>query len=129
MEHVIAEPAQALELGLRWREGVRALGPAFYTALQPTPLPSPYLVALNDSLSRELGLEPRLLASSSGVAAFTGNQPIPGSVPIATVYSGHQFGVWAGQLGDGRAILLGEADTAVGPREFQLKGSGRTPYS
>ena len=61
--------------------------------------------------------------------AFTGNLPLAGSRPLASVYSGHQFGVWAGQLGDGRAILLGEAQTAAGAQEFQLKGSGRTPYS
>ena len=129
MEHVIAEPGQALDFGLHWREGFRALGAAFYTALPPVPLPSPYLVGLNRALARELGMDAGLLATPAGVDAFTGNRAIPGTRPIATVYSGHQFGVWAGQLGDGRAILLGEADTPVGPREFQLKGSGRTPYS
>ena len=61
--------------------------------------------------------------------ALTGNLPLAGSRPLASVYSGHQFGVWAGQLGDGRAILLGEAHTAAGAQELQLKGSGRTPYS
>jgi uncharacterized protein YdiU (UPF0061 family) len=129
MEHVTAEPIQALAPGLRWREGFRALGPAFFTALAPVPLPSPYLVGVNRKLACELGLDADLLASPAGVRAFTGNERIGDSDPIATVYSGHQFGVWAGQLGDGRAILLGEADTAAGPREFQLKGSGRTPYS
>jgi serine/tyrosine/threonine adenylyltransferase len=129
MDHVIADPAQAFEFGLRWREGFRALGAAFYTVLPAVPLPSPYLVGLNRALAGELGLDADALASPAGIEAFTGNQPIAGSRPIATVYSGHQFGVWAGQLGDGRAILLGEADTPVGPREFQLKGSGRTPYS
>ena len=129
MEQVIAEPAQILDLGLRWREGFRALGAAFFTALPPAGLPSPYLVGLNRVLALELGLDPDELASPAGVEAFTGNEAIPGTCPVATVYSGHQFGVWAGQLGDGRAILLGEADTAAGPREFQLKGSGRTPYS
>ena len=67
--------------------------------------------------------------SEEAVDALTGNRPIAGTRPLASVYSGHQFGVWAGQLGDGRAILLGEADTAAGPQEFQLKGSGMTPYS
>ena len=60
-------------------------------------------------------------------------QPVPGTSPVATVYSGHQFGVWAGQLGDGRALLLGESSpppgAALGPQEWQLKGAGRTPYS
>ncbi len=68
-------------------------------------------------------------ASQAGVEALTGNRPLAGSRPLASVYSGHQFGVWAGQLGDGRAILLGEAQTDAGAQEFQLKGSGLTPYS
>ena len=61
--------------------------------------------------------------------ALTGNTLVPGARPLASVYSGHQFGVWAGQLGDGRAILLGDIDTRAGTRELQLKGSGKTPYS
>ena len=61
-----------------------------------------------------------------GYFVFSGNTLLPGSAPLASVYSGHQFGTWAGQLGDGRALLLGE--TAQG-QEIQLKGSGRTPYS
>jgi serine/tyrosine/threonine adenylyltransferase len=129
MEYVVAEPTKAVELGLQWGEGFRSLGPEFFTALPPVALPSPYLVGLNRLLAAELGLSAEVLASPAGIRAFTGNEAIPGCDPIATVYSGHQFGVWAGQLGDGRAILLGEADTAAGPREFQLKGSGRTPYS
>ena len=129
MEQVTAEPVQALELGLQWREGFRSLGPPFFTIQPPDPLPSPHLVGLNRVLARDLGLDPDMLALPAGIRAFTGNEGLAGSHPIATVYSGHQFGVWAGQLGDGRAILLGEADTLAGPREFQLKGSGRTPYS
>jgi uncharacterized protein YdiU (UPF0061 family) len=80
-------------------------------------------------LAGELGLSGQLLAGQDGVEAFTGNLPIAGSRPLASVYSGHQFGVWAGQLGDGRAILLGEIETPAGPQELQLKGSGLTPYS
>src|SRR5690625_2537030 len=60
---------------------------------------------------------------------MAGNQSLPGGKSIAAVYSGHQFGVWAGQLGDGRAHLLGEIVTPQGPQEIQLKGSGLTPYS
>ncbi|TFZ04899.1 protein adenylyltransferase SelO [Ramlibacter rhizophilus] len=119
-----------LDLGLAWRaDGIAALGPAFHTRLMPTPLPSPYLVGLSEALARELGLSPQELGTPEALDAFTGNRLLAGSDPLATVYSGHQFGVWAGQLGDGRAILLGEADTPAGPRELQLKGSGRTPYS
>jgi uncharacterized protein YdiU (UPF0061 family) len=118
-----------LELGLRWCNSFADLGPAFYTELQPIPLPDPYLVAGNGPLAQAMGLSAELLFSHDGVAALTGNRPIAGSRPLATVYSGHQFGVWAGQLGDGRAILLGEVDTAGGGQELQLKGSGLTPYS
>jgi serine/tyrosine/threonine adenylyltransferase len=128
MSDVIEAPAR-LELGLPWHNSFAALGPAFFTELQPTPLPAPVLVGANARLAAEIGLAPGLLASPEGVQAFTGNLPLAGSRPLATVYSGHQFGVWAGQLGDGRAILLGELDTPAGPQELQLKGSGRTPYS
>jgi uncharacterized protein YdiU (UPF0061 family) len=128
MTAVLDAPA-TFELGLAWRNSFADLGPSFYTELAPAPLPDPYLVGLNAAFARELGLDAGLLASADGVNAFTGNTQIAGTRPLASVYSGHQFGVWAGQLGDGRAILLGEAVTAAGPQEFQLKGSGRTPYS
>jgi serine/tyrosine/threonine adenylyltransferase len=128
MSDAIEAPAR-LELGLPWHNSFAALGPAFFTELQPAPLPSPAMVCANPALAREIGIAPDLVASEPGVQAFTGNLPLEGSRPLATVYSGHQFGVWAGQLGDGRAILLGELRTAAGPQELQLKGSGRTPYS
>jgi uncharacterized protein YdiU (UPF0061 family) len=86
-------------------------------------------VALNEALARELAIDPQLLSSPEGVNAFTGNAAIVGTQTLASVYSGHQFGVWAGQLGDGRALLLGEIATPQGPQELQFKGSGRTPYS
>jgi uncharacterized protein YdiU (UPF0061 family) len=129
MNDAVAAPPQALDLAVPWRHGFAGLGPAFFTELRPTPLPSPYLVGLNRPLAGELGLDPDLLASDDGVAALTGSLPIEGTRPLASVYSGHQFGVWAGQLGDGRAILLGELAVPAGPQELQLKGSGRTPYS
>jgi uncharacterized protein YdiU (UPF0061 family) len=128
--NAVDAPVRRLDLGgLAWRNSFAGLGPAFYTELEPIPLPSPYLVGLNRPLAAELGLSARLLAGQEGIEAFTGNLPIAGSRPLASVYSGHQFGVWAGQLGDGRAILLGEIATPAGPRELQLKGSGLTPYS
>jgi len=129
MTQVLDAPAEALDLGAAWRHSFAGLGPAFSTELRPTPLPSPYLVALNQPLARALGLDPDRLAAHPGVQAMTGNLPVAGTRPLATVYSGHQFGVWAGQLGDGRAILLGEVETPEGAQELQLKGSGRTPYS
>ena len=119
----------AVDPGLEWRNSFAALGPSFFTELQPTPLPSPSLVGLNSQLLAELGLNPAWPRSREGIEALTGNAPLAGSRPLASVYSGHQFGVWAGQLGDGRAILLGEMQTSAGPQELQLKGAGRTPYS
>ena len=118
---VLAEPPP-----LAWRDGFASLGPAFLTRLQPTPLPAPYWVGRSAPVAALLGLDPTWFASDAALEAFTGNQLLPGSVPYASVYSGHQFGVWAGQLGDGRAIVLGEAASG---QELQLKGAGRTPYS
>ncbi len=114
---------------LKWSNSFAGLGPDFYTELQPSPLPSPYWVGRNAGLARELGLTPDWFESPDALAVFTGNRIIEGSQPLASVYSGHQFGQWAGQLGDGRAILLGEVKTPNGPLEIQLKGAGSTPYS
>jgi serine/tyrosine/threonine adenylyltransferase len=120
---------ETLDLRMAWHNSFAALGPAFYTELSAVALPGPYLVALNAALAGDLGLDANLLASTEAVAALIGNVPLAGARPLASVYSGHQFGVWAGQLGDGRALLLGEVQTPAGRREIQLKGSGRTPYS
>jgi uncharacterized protein YdiU (UPF0061 family) len=97
--------------------------------LSPTPLADPYWVGRNPALAQALGLAPDWLEADDALQALTGNAVLPGSEPLASVYSGHQFGVWAGQLGDGRAILLGEVETPAGPQEVQLKGAGPTPYS
>lgn len=106
---------------------------AFHTRLQPTPLPSPYLVCASPSAAALINLAPTEFATDNFVETFTGNRILPGSTPLAAVYSGHQFGVWAGQLGDGRAILLGETPAPAtghpGVLELQLKGAGMTPYS
>ena len=110
----------------RWTNRFESLGPAFHTRLQPTPVPAPHWVHRNEVLARELGLAPDWLQGSQALEVFSGNRLLPGMAALASVYSGHQFGVWAGQLGDGRAIWLGELD---GRHELQLKGSGRTPYS
>lgn len=123
---LLADEARAARLGLRWKPGFHTLGPAFYTELRPRPLPDPYWVGRSPSVARDLGMGAGQLDTPEALEAFTGNLLIEGSQPLATVYSGHQFGVWAGQLGDGRAILLGETDTGL---EVQLKGSGLTPYS
>ncbi|MBC7454372.1 MAG: YdiU family protein [Massilia sp.] len=106
-----------------------ALPPTFYTRLMPTPLPAPYFVAASAKAGTLVGLTPEQLASDDFVELLTGNRVATRSQPLAAVYSGHQFGVWAGQLGDGRAILLGELNGSAGPMELQLKGAGLTPYS
>lgn len=103
---------------------------------QGDPLPALRWGAVNDLLSVQLGWPADWYQADPGergvalpVEVWSGNAVWPGMTPMASVYSGHQFGVWAGQLGDGRALLLGELSTAMGPMEFQLKGAGATPYS
>jgi len=92
-------------------------------------MPSPYFVAASARAAALVGLDPATLAQEDFVAALTGNRVPEGAQPLAAVYSGHQFGVWAGQLGDGRAILLGDLPGPEGRMELQLKGAGKTPYS
>src|SRR5450830_17810 len=106
-----------------------ALPPDFHTRLMPTPLPAPYFVAASARAAALVGLTTEQLASPDFVELFAGNAVAARSLPLSAVYSGHQFGVWAGQLGDGRAILLGELNGPAGPMELQLKGAGLTPYS
>ena len=118
--------AHTLDLGLNWHNSFAALGEDFFTALAPTPLPAPYWVGRSDAVAHVLGLSADQLSSDSFLQALSGNRHIAGTRPLASVYSGHQFGVWAGQLGDGRAILLGQTATGL---EVQLKGAGLTPYS
>lgn len=114
----------------RWREAsfLQGLGEAFGTELPPRALPEVHWVATSDRLAHEMGLQ-AWLAGDDALDTLAGNRVPDGSRPFASAYSGHQFGVWAGQLGDGRALLLGEVDTPAGPLEVQLKGSGLTPYS
>ena len=123
------ETEHGADLRLPWHNRFAQIGESFYTRLEPQALPAPYWVSRNLAVARELGLEPAWFESDAALEIFTGNRIAPGSQPLASVYSGHQFGQWAGQLGDGRAILLGELDTASGGIEVQLKGAGRTPYS
>lgn len=102
----------------------------FFTRLKPTPVAKPGLIAINRDLAAELGLDADALASDDGIQALAGNRVPPGADPLAQVYAGHQFGGWSPQLGDGRALLLGEViDTKGIRRDLQLKGSGPTPYS
>lgn len=105
------------------------LPPSFFTHLQPTPLPNPYLVGISSKAAALIGLTPDILSQPAYIDILTGNTIATGSRPLAAVYSGHQFGVWAGQLGDGRAILLGNVASGSSQMELQLKGAGKTPYS
>lgn len=102
---------------------------AFYTRLAPTGIPEPFLIAVSADAAALLSLDAASLAHPRFVDYFAGNRLLPGSEPLAAVYSGHQFGMWSGQLGDGRAHLLGAVLTPDGPIELQLKGAGPTPYS
>ncbi len=102
----------------------------FYSALAPTPVAAPRLIKLNAELADQIGLDPAAMAEPAGVAALAGNRVPADARPIAAVYAGHQFGGFVPQLGDGRAILLGEIVGRDGVRrDIQLKGSGPTPYS
>lgn len=105
------------------------LGPDFSTSLAPQGLNQPRVLHVNQDLAQRLGLSHDCLNSPEFLAVMSGNQALPNGQTIAAVYSGHQFGHWAGQLGDGRAHLLGAIETDSGPLELQLKGSGLTPYS
>ncbi len=102
----------------------------FYARVEPTPLPNPFLVSFNPDAALLLDLDPDEAKRPEFAGVFGGNLLIPGSQPVAMIYSGHQFGVYAGQLGDGRAILLGEVRNGRGERwDLHLKGAGQTPFS
>ena len=122
--------ASPVEWGVRFDNRFARMPGAFFARVAPTPLPEPYLVAKSESAAALIGLPPERFADPDVVAALTGSRPLAGSEPVATVYSGHQFGVYVPRLGDGRALLLGEVVGPDGERwEVQLKGSGKTPYS
>lgn len=123
---------------LAWDNRFAALAPAFGTRLDPMPLPDPHRVAISDDAAATIGLSVEELSTPASIAILAGNRVARGAEPMAAVYSGHQFGVWAGQLGDGRAHLLGAVRVGMrgnvhssneGLIELQLKGAGKTPYS
>jgi serine/tyrosine/threonine adenylyltransferase len=102
----------------------------FLARVSPTPVTRPSLVRVNQGLASDLGLDPDWLAGPDGIAMLSGNRLPDGADPIAMAYAGHQFGQFVPQLGDGRAILIGEIISRDGVRrDIQLKGSGRTPFS
>ena len=101
-----------------------------YVPWQGAPVAEPRLLALNDELAAELGLDPEALRVDGGVDVLAGNVVPDGASPVAQAYAGHQFGSYSPRLGDGRALLLGEVlDTQSRRRDLHLKGSGRTPFA
>ncbi|MCC7131446.1 MAG: YdiU family protein [Gemmatimonadales bacterium] len=106
------------------------LPPAYYEVVDPTALGDPYLVAFNPDAAALIDLDPAEAAEPEAPAYLSGSRRLPGAEPIAMLYAGHQFGVWVPQLGDGRAILLGEVIGARGDRwDLHLKGGGQTRFS
>lgn len=123
-----AATVSSLDL-LQTRNSYAALPEDFYARVQPMPLQTSRMLHVNPEGCALLGLSPDAMRTEEALQVFAGARPFPKGESVAAVYSGHQFGVWAGQLGDGRAHLIAEVDAAGGSWEVQLKGSGRTPYS
>lgn len=106
------------------------LGEDYYTRVRAAPLPAPSLLHFNDQCAKLLDLDGASASDPDFLAVMAGNMPLPGGDALASVYAGHQFGVFVPQLGDGRALLIGQVRNARGELwELQLKGAGRTPYS
>ena len=102
----------------------------FYARLEPTPLQSPYLVSFNESAARLIDLHPAEARRPQFAEYFGGARKLPGSEPLAMLYAGHQFGHWVPQLGDGRALLIGQVRNERGELwDLHLKGAGQTPFS
>ncbi|MBY0572967.1 MAG: YdiU family protein [Undibacterium sp.] len=126
-------PSSSIDLAqtLAFQNNFARLGTRFYSAVQASTINAPYLIAHSDSMANDLGFTVEQVRSPSFCDIFSGKQKAVNSETLAAVYSGHQFGVWAGQLGDGRALLLGDLPLSdqSGRLEIQLKGAGITPYS
>lgn len=124
-------PPQAHGLaGLSLENRLAALGGTYGVRVAPTPLPDPHLVAFNEDAAALIGLDPAQAGDPDFIAVMAGNCELPGACNLATVYAGHQFGVLVPQLGDGRAILIGQVRNERGELwDLQLKGAGKTPYS
>jgi len=101
-----------------------------YRRVKPEPLTNPYLVSFSPQMAKLLDIDPGRFNSPEFIGVFSGSQLLDGNDPIAMIYSGHQFGQYVPQLGDGRALLLGEIEASDGDTwEIQLKGAGLTPFS
>lgn len=117
-------------MGIPFQNTYADLPARFFSKQHPAHAPEPVLIRTNPALARELGIDPAWLDSPAALATFSGNEIPDGAEPIAQAYAGHQFGGFVPQLGDGRAILLGEVIDIHGKRrDIQLKGSGRTVFS
>lgn len=114
---------------LKFNNSFARLGDLFFTRVEPSGLPNPKLVSINHQAVKLLGIEPADLSKNWFLQWASGNQTLPDSDPLAMVYSGHQFGGYSPQLGDGRGLLLGEVEGYLGKWDLHLKGAGKTPYS
>src|SRR3954469_9436047 len=121
---------EAMTVHFPFQNSYSALPDSFFARVAPTPVAAPRLIKLNRPLAVQLGLDPDVLESPEGAEILAGKRLPDGADPIAMAYAGHQFGHFVPQLGDGRAILLGEVIDRNGVRrDIQLKGAGRTPFS
>jgi uncharacterized protein YdiU (UPF0061 family) len=117
-------------MGIAFDNSYARLGEPFGVQQAPDPVQAPALIRINEALAEELQIDPDWLRSEAGLSALAGNTLPTGAEPFAAAYAGHQFGNFNPQLGDGRAILLGEVVDRQGRRrDIQLKGAGRTPWS
>jgi serine/tyrosine/threonine adenylyltransferase len=124
----IAQTARSLN-ALRLDNRFARLGEAYFSRVTPTPVTNPRLLHANAEVAALFDLDPSVFDERAFTQVFAGNAPLPGGDPLAMLYAGHQFGVWVPQLGDGRAILLGQVRDARGQSwDLQLKGAGKTPY-
>lgn len=120
----------AFDPGFRFDNSYARLPDRFYVRLKPVPVAAPGLVKVNEAVAADLGLDAVALSSPQGLAILAGNTVPAGAEPLAMAYAGHQFGGFSPQLGDGRALLLGEVRARDGRRrDIHLKGSGPTPFS
>ncbi len=125
-----AKAERAISARIAFDNSYATLPERFFERIEPTPVSAPRLIALNRRLAERLGLDPAFLESAEGVAILAGNRIAEGAAPLAQAYAGHQFGNFVPQLGDGRAVLLGEVIAPSGERfDIQLKGSGPTRFS
>ncbi len=115
---------------LTWDNSFARLPDAFAERVAPTPVTEPWLLAFNEDLAATLEISPSVAADPAFARWIGGLDQLPGTEPLAAIYAGHQFGVWVPQLGDGRAILLGELTTSSHQRwDIQVKGAGMTRFS